>query len=154
MKFLLALPLALALLMAASVQVAATGPTRTALPAPDFLIVSDSCSFAVRIDFTRNSEYIILFRDANGDPSSAIITGALTQRFTNLTTGKSILVNASGPGFLTTQPDGSVTLVLGGRSTVFTPGKMFLNAGRIEFDASGNVTNITGKSTDLCAALS
>jgi hypothetical protein len=149
MRFLAAFPLALALLVSAGGQVNAGGPTRMFLPAPPFLLVTDSCLFDVRIDFTRNSEYIMVFSDASGEPTRGIITGALVQRFTNVATGKSIVVNASGPGFLTNQ-----SLVLGGRSTVFVPGRLFLNAGRVQFDAVGNITSVTGKTTDLCAALS
>jgi hypothetical protein len=149
MKLLAAVPLALALLISAAGQANAGGPTRMFLPAPPFIIVDNSCSFDVRIDFVRNAEYIIVFTDPSGEPTRGIITGALVQRFTNVESGKSIVVNASGPAFI-----GNDSLVLGGRSTIFIPGRLFLSAGRVQFDATGNLTGVTGKTTDLCAALS
>jgi hypothetical protein len=149
MRFLAAVPLAVVLLVSAGGQVNADGPTRTFLPAPPFIIVDNSCSFDVRIDFVKNAEYILVFTDSSGEPTRGIITGALVQQFTNVATGKSILVNASGPAFI-----GNESLVLGGRSTIFIPGRLFLSAGRVQFDAAGNLIGETGKTTDLCAALS
>ena len=43
-----------------------------------------------------------------------LVTGSLKVSFTNLSTGTAITENATGPGKVTTHPDGSLTAVGGG----------------------------------------
>lgn len=55
---------------------------------------------------------------ANGDMLQSI-TGHLTMQLTNADTGKSIVLNVSGPGSTTTHPDGSTTVVGRGETLGF-----------------------------------
>lgn len=100
----------------------------------------------------------------NGDIRQ-IITGRLIVRRTNLDTGKSIVVNASGPVKLTIHPDGSLTGVLTGPSVItFFPTDVpagpatYLNKGRevLTLTTSGQTILVSrhGHQRDLCAALS
>ena len=127
-------------------------PIKEPLPAPPFLIVSDSCFFDVRIDFLVNKEFIKTF--ASG---KTLITGRLVVRVTNLDNpSKSRVLNISGPG----KDDLAApsTVHLSGSSLVFFPGVMVLTHGPVSltFDADGNVTSFTqtsSSSRDLCALL-
>ena len=83
---------------------------------------------------------------------------------TNLVTGKTIVVNISGPGQLTFGADGSFTRVghweleLGGNPAVLPtiePG-LFLTQGRFVFSISASGVRTftsTGNTIDLCAQL-
>lgn len=67
-------------------------------------------------------------------------------------------LNISGPLHTTLHPDGSATLVFGGRGiSLFPPGTFVLTAGLsvVELDAEGEVTSVTnmGFEQDLCVAL-
>lgn len=94
---------------------------------------------------------------------ATIITGHFVDEVTNLSNGKTIRVNASGPGFF--PADGS-SVILRGRSLLFgeagffgagSPATLTLASGRtvIPLDAQGNPTglSITGHAVDLCPVL-
>ncbi|MBA2634127.1 MAG: hypothetical protein H0U86_14205 [Chloroflexi bacterium] len=67
-------------------------------------------------------------------------------------------LNITGPIHTTLHPDGSATLVFGGRGiSLFPPGTIVLTTGRsvVELDAEGEVISLTnmGFEEDLCVAL-
>jgi hypothetical protein len=95
------------------------------------------------------------------------VAGPETGTITNDSTGKTLPVDATGPGTTTIHPDGSVTVVSEGSSLYTpplaltekfgTPG-VFVSHGlaTYEVDASGDLVSFThvGPLVDLCAALS
>jgi hypothetical protein len=77
------------------------------------------CSFALAAAPVANNEITTTYRaDANGDIRE-ITTGTLKLQLTNVDTGKSIVVNVSGPGTVVLHPDGSATEDLQGPALVF-----------------------------------
>jgi hypothetical protein len=85
-------------------------------------------------------------------------TGTFKQRLTNLTTGKFIEVNSSGPVLLDFHPDGSLTEVDYGRQFARPPGQLLLTTGKLiwEFDSNGDFVSFTqqgGTAQDVCALL-
>jgi hypothetical protein len=136
-------------------------PTRTLIPsAGDF--TSTDCGFNVAVHVEKDQLAILTFRDDEGNVVREILTGAIKWTLTNVNTGESIFVNLSGPGFSTTNPDGSSTFV-GTGPWVFIgnpltggPG-LFLLTGKFQFvtDPAGNVeVSRVGRSVvDLCAVL-
>jgi hypothetical protein len=151
-KFLTMLAAVVAVVLAAASTAAADPPIRTFVPAGPF--TGEFCPGAdVQITFPINQEYAIAFS------SGAIITtGRLVAEVTNLSTGKSVVVNASGPGTL--GADGSFTLR--GETLVFlTPGTIapgspattYILSGVLQFAPDGTVTQI-GHITDICSQIS
>jgi hypothetical protein len=118
-----------------------------------------ACSFAVGVELLVNKEFAKTFPpEPNGDVV-VLSNGRLVERLTNVSTGKSIIVNVSGPGRLTIHPDGSATLVAWGRSSnFFGPGEAFLFSGRLVIeiapDGIGTPVSLSGHEEDICAALS
>jgi hypothetical protein len=111
------------------------------------------CSFDVARHVLVNRSVITTYSDG-----TVRITGTFKQTLTNLTTGKSIDVNASGPVIIETHPDGSSTETDLGRRFLRPPGRLLLTTGQViwEFDAQGNTTSFTqvgGTSQDVCALL-
>ena len=165
-RSLAAVLLALLALLPASAALA-DKPTREALPAPEPLAFAagEVCAFPVRIEAVDSKNKAVTFTDEDGDPVRQIITGTLRMRVTNLATGESLVVNVSGPGFLTFTADGLATVTLGGRGLLFLragidvpPAGVFLVSGRLvlAIGPEGEVTEIvgrTGQMQDLCAAL-
>jgi hypothetical protein len=66
--------------------------------------LSGVCPFDIYEEPTGNNERLATFRDQAGDVTVQIITGMNKWRLTNLSTGKALDVNASGPGRLFVQP--------------------------------------------------
>jgi hypothetical protein len=143
-------------------------PTRLDVPDLANVFVLDAgvaCPFAVAGEPVVNRLVTQTFpADANGDVLQ-LTTGTLVQRLTNVSTGKSIIVNISGPGRLTLHADGSATLVAVGTwliadvVPVSGPPTLFTNSGRtvLEIPAGGGpgvVTSRVGNRQDICAALS
>jgi hypothetical protein len=90
-----------------------------------------------------------------------ITTGRLDAQVTNLSNGKSVVLNISGPGYAS--PDEN-TVIFGGLSIILlppdflypgSPPTAFLNSGTVTFDFSGVpvIMTQTGHMTDLCAEL-
>lgn len=153
-----------ALLALLAAPVAADRPTRTIEPPPeDFVLAAgEACPFAVLVHIGGGA-FTITFTDAGQNPVrqfSARLSGTL--EVTNLETGKTVVVNDAGPGFIEFHPDGSFTLVGVGPwgfpidPDTGEPG-LFRVMGRfvMTFDAAGNVTSFefVGAVKDLCAAL-
>jgi hypothetical protein len=137
-------------LTAASVA-AADPPDRAYAPAPTF--TGEFCpGIQVQITFPVNQEYSITF--SNG---AVITTGSLVAQVKNLSNGKSVVVNASGPGML--GADGRFTLR--GETLVFlTPGQIgpgspattYILSGVLDFAPDGTVTQ-RGHITDICSQI-
>ena len=125
----------------------AGGPSRDYLPitGPLEFAAGDPCTFPLRIDVLVNTEYGVTFRDDSGNLVRQIVGGRLIVTITNLTTGKSITENISGPGIYTAHPDGSMSTILLGNSLAFGPGEMWLTTGTVlvEADASGAIVSLT-----------
>ena len=165
-RSLVAVLLVLLALLPASAALA-DKPTREPLPAPEPLefAAGEVCAFPVRIEAVDSKNKAVTFTDEDGNPVRQIITGTLRMRVTNLATGESLVVNVSGPGFLTFTADGLATVTLGGRGLLFLragidapPAGVFLVSGRLvlAIGPAGEVTEIvsrTGQLQDLCAAL-
>jgi hypothetical protein len=151
-----------AVLLALAIAPAATAgkPTREVFPAlPDEVL--DLCGFPV-LNHEEGYGVVESFTDDEGNLVRQILTGpGLSETLTNLDTGKTIVLNAEGPGFRDFNPDGSTSFT-GAGPTVFYfnpftlgPG-LFYATGRfvIARDANGNRTfEIVGTITDVCAEL-
>jgi len=127
-------------------------PAREFIPAADF-VIEGSCSFDVGAHFVVNKEYGITF--SNG---STLVTGALKVTLTNLSNpSKSITLNIPGPGLLTFNSDGGLTIDARGPWLFFFPGVLLYSTGHslLNISAAGvfSLTQQGGTSTDLCAVL-
>jgi hypothetical protein len=104
---------------------------------------------------TVDNEYILIF---TGD-HPAIISGALKARITNDIRGKGIDVNISGPAFITANADGSTTVTLAGRSTIFLPDRagfwLTSGAATVVIGPTGNTVSLSlpNSAQDLCPVL-
>jgi hypothetical protein len=152
MKRLLSFAAALAVVVASAAVLAsgasADQPVRFPL-SPGSFTISGVCSFDVQATLIANRQFEIDF--SNG---ATIITGQLFYQLTNETTGKSLVANFSGPGFIS--PDGE--LVATGVTGVFgfaSLSGLLLLHGPVMYDFANNTFTTTSASmVDLCAALS
>jgi hypothetical protein len=127
-------------------------PTREPLPIADEEF-SGVCSFTVARQVLVNRSILTTY--SNGDQR---ITGTFKQRLTNLSTGKFIDVNSSGPILLDYHADGSLTETDWGRQFERPPGQLLLTTGPVvwEFDSAGNFVSFTqrgGTTQDVCVLL-
>jgi hypothetical protein len=152
------------MLIASAAPVAAAGPTREFLPAPEFIefAAGELCAFPVRIDVLVNKEYGTTFFDAAGQPTRTLVSGRLILRLVNLDTSKSIVVNASGPGLVVYEGD-NIRVTLRGRSLIFLPSDhlLYLNTGQVVEFGNGTIQPVvlpvisrTGRRVDYCPILS
>ena len=146
---------------AATAPAATTGkPTLQRTPYEDHQ-TSEACGFPVQLDAT-GTALDISYTDPLGNDHLFEAGPQVKQTMTNLDTGKSIVVNISGPGQYTFGADGSFTLVGTGNwswtrvdPATLAPG-IFLTQGRfvLSISASGVRTiTSTGTTIDLCAQL-
>jgi hypothetical protein len=160
-----ALLLALTSLATAPPALANNDPHRVFLPAGPVDLPVGFCSFPVHIDVVANKEYGKITTLPDGT-TIIKVAGTLKLRATNVTTGKSILLNASGPGTITIYPDGSVTIDATGHTLNYIPAAsaglfgfpgVMLTSGQFHEtdDPTGTPTamSVTGRATDVCAAL-
>jgi hypothetical protein len=133
---------------------AADRPTKEPAPAED--VSGQFCDdFSVLIHLVENKGFVLTFSDGR-----VFGAGHLRIRLTNLESGKSIVVNASGPIFFSA--DGA-TVTLKGATLLFgEPGffgpdsdaRLTLGVGRTVIDlATGAILSEVGHSTDLCPIL-
>jgi hypothetical protein len=156
-------------LMTASPALAGRGPKwhlDTASGKP-FTLPAAFCGFKLRVSPTVNKGYEKLLKASDGSMTT-LVTGSLKVSFTNVSTGKAIAENATGPGKLRVHPDGSATVVGGGHGLVIlTPAdaKRFglptvsVTAGRLtaSLAADGSITSLSlhgHVQVNVCAALS
>jgi hypothetical protein len=142
--------------LVAAVPAAADGPIRVPVPfGPPVVVPVCMPAFEILVAATTDNEVSKLFYE-NGRLAKIITTGSLHLTVTNMTSGKTISENVSGPAFVTFNPDGSATVVITGRSL----GQLgdLATAGRIVFgiapDGTVTLASPVHHSTSLCAALS
>ena len=137
-------------------------------PAKPFTLPASFCGFKVRVTPGVNKEYTKILKTADGS-MTFLFTGAITNSFTNLQTGKTITEKMNGPGKFFGNPDGSFTEVHTGLNGPFfltaADAKRFglptvsvtASALRFSVDANGAITSLTldgSVAVDVCAALS
>jgi hypothetical protein len=153
---------AAALVLVSAQAVLAAKPDRVPLELPPSLELAagEACEFPLLVEFLANRGKTLTFHDNEGNAIRQIGTGTLKIRVTNLADESvaPLELNISGPIHITLHPDGSATLVFGGRGiSLFPPGTFVLTAGRsvVELDAEGEVISVTnmGIEEDLCVAL-
>lgn len=141
-------------------------PHRVFLEAGPLDLPIGYCDFPVHGEVIANNEYGKFTTLADGTVVLRV-TGKFKVLLTNVTSGASQNFNISGPGTISFLPDGSIDLVATGRQLVYNlasdaepfglPGLM-VASGRVTetLDADGRPTelSVTGKVTDVCAALS
>ena len=136
----------------------AAKPVREFVPSPpDTTFPAGAlCGFPVAVETLRNNEYLTTFSDGRQR-----ITGALKLRLTNVDTGESLVVNASGPGWYTAT-ETTFNVSGQGRWVLFQfagdePGPgIFLYRGNLRFvaDESGvRVLSSTSSPRNLCEDL-
>jgi hypothetical protein len=139
-----------------------TGPVT--LPGTDSIGADGFCAFPVRITYTRSTAH---YRESTLPDETVVdkVEGSAFVTVTNEATGKSLDYNISGPGTLTTHPDGSFSLDVHGPNLLWTtvansfPGvpQLAYTNGHVLVDvnASGTTTSysLSGNSVDVCAAL-
>lgn len=81
------------------------------LPAPD-------CGFKVHQRAVIAKEYLKTLKSSNGS-KTFMITGSLKLKFTNLSTGKTVTINTSGPGKIFVHPDCSASEAVEGHSVLY-----------------------------------
>jgi hypothetical protein len=130
-------------------------PTRSPVPfeTAEFQ-AGEFCSFPVLLEWPEHKYTAKTFPpEPNGDVVE-IQTGKAFARYTNLSTGKSITYNVSGPTRLIFHPDGSLTVIAPGPQLFFDG----IHWGNIvgEFSPDGELTliKVTGRTENVCAALS
>ena len=139
------------------------------LPSGFSFTLSGVCSFDVLEELLGNKEKIATFYNQNGDVAFQILTGVNKWRFTNVDTGKSIVINGSGPARFFVQPGSDIVRSESGGVSFFTfqPGTqpagwpaLALTRGRIvaELDpATFTIINLIAQRgatvQDLCARL-
>ncbi len=134
--------------------------------AKPFTVPKFFCGFKIRVTFPVNKEYTKLFKASDGSMIT-LVSGSLRFTFTNLSTGKAVTENVSGPGKIITHTDGSATFASKGRNAeFFTPAQakrfglpmVSVTAGALTgtVTADGRETSVTLKGhilVDVCAAL-
>jgi hypothetical protein len=138
-----------------ALSVLAEPPMRVSAPFDD--MTGQFCDdFPVLIHALVNKEVLTLFSDGR-----IHLTGGFKAEVTNLTTQKTIVVNASGPFKISS--DGQ-TIVGEGRGILFgeagffgpgAPAELSIQSGRVEFSAVDFpfILSRTGHTEDLCAEL-
>jgi hypothetical protein len=146
--------LAASMVALSGVPAAASSPIR--FPAGFTPYTDTSCGFPLGVSLLSGKQVETVFLDANGVPTRLLFTGVLKLRFTN-SIGTFIDVNASGPGTITFNSDGSATGVGRGPAVVGVPGHLWLFDGlvvlNIPNDGPATVVSHTGSAQDLCAML-
>ena len=154
----------LTVLVGLAVVPAATAnkPTREIIPAPNDRVITGQCTFPV-LGHIDGKEIDTTFTDKTGNPIKLLgVFPGNTLTLTNLDTGKSITVVASGQFHAQLKRDGTgFVLVTGHGPSVPNPitgepGIWYLS-GRLTatLDPDGNTTSLdsTGQLTNLCAQL-
>ncbi len=142
------------------------GPQRVPAGTEPFDLGPEWCGFPIHVDIVKDKQYVTTRTSADGSTRISIL-GQLVMRFTNVNTGASITRNVSGPTFVTVFADGTIRVVLTGRSflTVDPPSQansglpgLVFPTGRFVGIADATNTLVsysaTGQLTDGCALLS
>jgi hypothetical protein len=153
------------ILFALAVAPAATsnGPAREVVEAPPDIVITGQCAFPV-LGHIEGREIDTTFTDRAGNPVKQIgVFPGNTVTLTNLDTGASITLPATGSFQVRAEPDGGASAqVLGhgawpnGNPVTGEPGIWYQSgAVRATFDADGNLTSVshTGRLVNLCPQL-
>jgi hypothetical protein len=152
---------AAALLAVMSAPASAVPPLHERFPNADATL-TDHCTFDVFIDVVEDKETLTTFFDQDGNILRQRVTGVLKVELTNLSSGKTVFLNISGPGTFIPQEDGSLT-ILGEGSWLLLflanrPGELLFTHGPFELrvTAEGEVLLVDPppNETDVCALLS
>ncbi len=136
-------------------------------PPGPVILPADFCGFQIGVTFPADKEYIKVLKTADGS-MTFLITGALTVTTTNLSTGKTITANISGPGKVTFFPDGSILSAGKGHNIIalspadarrFGLPTLAISAGALteSIAPDGTFTSVSLQGqvlVDVCAALS
>ena len=154
--------------LTASPALAGRGHKWQLLSVKPFTVPAGFCGFKVRVTFSVAKEFAKLLKASDGS-TVTLVSGSLKITLTNLSTGKAIAENVSGPGKITMHSDGSVTLAFKGHNgpLVLTPADakrfglptMSVTAGALtqSVAADGTITSLSLHGhvlVDVCAALS
>lgn len=107
----------LAAALTASPALAGRGPKWEFVAAKPFTLPALFCGFKIRVTPLADKEYMKVLKASDGSMTT-LITGSLKASFTNLSTGKTITENLSGPGKATATP-GSITFASTGHNGIF-----------------------------------
>jgi|SRR5262245_5525178 len=142
----------------------ATGnkPIREVIPAPEDRLITDQCAFPV-LGHIEGSEIDTTFTNKAGDPVKLLgVFPGNTVTFTNVGTGKSVTLPATGSFQLRVNPDGTGAGKVTGHGAWLSnpvtgePG-LWYQSGQVSatLDADGNTTSVSnsGKLFDLCPQL-
>lgn len=110
-------PLALTAALLAPASVATAEPPTPVDPTPEMFAAGEACDFPVSIVFTGKGGY----NELPNNPQFAAIgpSPALKATVTNLDTGDTVTVNASGAFRFVAQPDGSTIIHAGGHNFLY-----------------------------------
>ena len=153
-------------LLAASPALAGRGHKWQVSSTPAITLPAGACGFRVRVNPVASKEFIKVLKAPDGS-MMFLGTGTLKVSYTNLSTGKTITVNRSGPAKDTIHPDGSVTFAARGHFAIFLSHAnaqrfglptVSVTAGRatLSLDANGALTSVSLRGhvlVDVCAAL-
>ena len=153
-------------LVTASPALAGRGPKWEFLVLKPFTLPALFCGFKIRVTLPAAKEYQKVLKASDGSMTT-LVTGSLKLTFTNVSNGKAVTANVSGPGKVTTHPDGSITVSDKGHSGIFLapadqkrfrlPGVSVTAGARTETFAKGGITSLSLKGhvlVNVCAALS
>jgi hypothetical protein len=136
-------------------------PVRELIIYEDFTL-TDHCSFDVFIHIVQNNVVLTTFLDQQGNVTRQLADGVLKIQVTNATApDKTLLLNISGPGEFTVQPDGSILTVGWGPWLNFGvsnfPGELLYSHGRLEavLTADGEyiLTQIPNDAVNICGLI-
>lgn len=96
----------------------ARGPKWQLTAAEPFTLPASFCGFKVRVAPVVNKEFVKVLKASDGS-MTFLVTGFSSASFTNVSTGKTITENLSGPGKVTVGSDGSIVFALRGHVGVF-----------------------------------
>jgi hypothetical protein len=166
--FLVLLTLALSAALFVPAASANNDPHRMFLAAAPFDLPANYCGFPVHFEYPVNKEYATVSMAPDGSTIFKV-TGSLFITLTNTETGKTITVNASGPGTSTFSADGTRLDFDGGGLTLFfatnltqfgLPSNLLLSSGPNQASVDLVTGTVITMPTvphvllDVCAALS
>src|SRR5689334_5363427 len=98
------------MLLAATSASGNNDPHRQFLPTAPFDVPTAVCGFPIHVEIPVNREYGTFSTGSDGS-TIVKVAGSFVETLTNETTGKTITVNASGPGTETFPPNSSLGIV-------------------------------------------
>jgi hypothetical protein len=127
------------------VQIRISEPATFVLDAPDWCPSAD-----VRFDVAQKFK-LIMFPGSRGFGFTALTVGGISVTVTNLESGRSVRLQAPGPGFL---DDSGLPIVGSGPWVTLNPGAVLYAVGRITFVPSEfgvDVGQVSGRLVNVCA---